>query len=381
MAKTNLLQKYRAAVRAGLAQTNAVYAAMIESIDDSVGRILRKLDALGLATNTIVVFTSDNGGLAVREGPATPSTSNAPLRAGKGYLYEGGLRVPLLVRWPGVVAAGTLSDAKVISVDFYPTLLEVAGVRIPDAQKVDGVSFTAALKGADASANRTLFWHYPHYANQGGKPGGAIREGAFKLIESYESGYLELYNLRDDVGETNNLAGAMPQKANALAQQLAEWRRAISAQMTTTNAQYQPVPIAQRADGSVVLPAHDVTIHGSTVRYEPPAHKNTIGYWTKAEDWVSWDFAITNAGTFAVEILQGCGKGSGGSEVELAAGDQKLKFAVQDTGHFQNFVARDIGKLKLVQPGRYTLSVRPLTKPGIAVMDLRQVTLRPVRGE
>lgn len=378
MARTNLISKYRDATTAGSAQTNAVYAAMIESLDDSVGQVVRKLDALGLATNTLVVFTSDNGGLARREGPTPPSTSNTPLRAGKGYLYEGGLRVPLLVRWPGVVLAGKVSDAVVTSLDFYPTLLELAGVRIPESQIVDGVSLAELLQGTGALAKRTLYWHYPHYSNQGGKPGGAIREGDLKLIESYENGYLELYNLKDDLGETNNLSGILPQKANALARQLEEWRQATGAQMMTTNAHYEPVPIAQRADGWVDLPAREVTIHGTTVRYEPLAHKNTVGYWTKREDWVSWELAITQPGTFGLTVLQGCGQGSGGSEVEVSLGDQKLRFRVEETGHFQNFVLREIGQIKL-GPGRYTLAVKPLSKPGLAVMDLRQVTLRPVR--
>ena len=376
-AKTNLIAKYRSAARPGAAQTNAVYAAMIESLDDSIGRVLRKLDDLKLSTNTLVIFTSDNGGLAVREGPATPSTSNAPLRAGKGYLYEGGLRVPLLARWPGTIAAGSTNETPVCSMDWFSTLLEVARVDGATVPPSDGVSLVPLLRRSGAINRETLYWHYPHYANQGGKPGGVIREADFKLIEFYESGYLELYDLNNDPDETNNIAGALPQKANALAKKLAEWRAAVGAQMMTTNADYQIVPIAQRGDGSVVLPAHEVTIHGVNVRYEPPAHKNTIGYWTRKEDWVSWDFAVTEPGTFIVEVLQGCGKGSGGSEVEISVGEERIKFTVHDTGHFQNFLRRELGELTLDKPGRYTLSVKPLTKPGAAVMDLRQVTLKP----
>ena len=135
--------------------------------------------------------------------------------------------------------------------------------------------------------------------------------------------------------------------------------------------------ITPAADGSVLLHSRDVTIHGKNVRYEPQPHKNTIGYWTKVEDWVSWDFEITKPGTFSVEILQGCGKGSGGSEVEISAGDQVLKFTVKETGGFQDFLSRDIGQFTFTKPGRYTLTVKPKTKPGGAVMDLRQVMLRP----
>ncbi|HWE96826.1 MAG TPA: hypothetical protein VG269_22895 [Tepidisphaeraceae bacterium] len=136
-------------------------------------------------------------------------------------------------------------------------------------------------------------------------------------------------------------------------------------------------PVKQAEDGTVLLHARDVTIHGTTVRYEPKPEKNTIGYWTRKEDWVSWDFVVTKGGTFDVTILQGCGKGSGGAEVEFAVGEKKLKTVVEDTGGFQNFVPRAIGTIEL-PAGTYTLSVKPLTKPGVAVMDLRSVTLKPV---
>lgn len=139
----------------------------------------------------------------------------------------------------------------------------------------------------------------------------------------------------------------------------------------------EKAPLAPAADGSVLLHSRDVTIHGKTVRYEPEPHKNTIGFWTKVEDWVSWDFEITKPGSFSVEILQGCGKGSGGSEVEISVAEQVLKFTVLETGGFQKFVARDIGKVTFSKPGRYTLAVKPKVKPGLAVMDLRQVLLRP----
>ena len=243
----------------------------------------------------------------------------------------------------------------------------------------DGVSVASVLQGGAPPARSSMFWHYPHYSNQGGKPGGAMREGEWKLIEHYESGYLELFNLAQDETESTNWAGAFPERANAMAKKLADWRRACGAHGMTTNSAYQIVPIEQQPDGVVLLPAHEVTIHGSNVRYEPPAHKNTIGYWTRPTDWVSWDFSVSRPGRFAVEILQGCGKGSGGSEVEIAVGDQRLSFTVMDTGHFQNFVAREIGNVTFDQPGRYSLAVTPRKKPGVAVMDLRQVVLRPVR--
>ena len=376
-AKSNLVASYEGKRAAGSTQSNAVYAAMVESMDESVGRILRTLTELRLDGKTLVVFTSDNGGLSAREGPNTPATSNTPLRAGKGYLYEGGLRVPLLVRWPGVVPAGSVVSTPVITTDWMSTLLDLAGVPRESNVVSDGVTLAGLLKGGAPPQRDALFWHYPHYSNQGGKPGGATRNGDWKLIEHYESGYLELFNLAADPGEATNVAGAFPERANALAKTLADWRRSSWAQMMTTNTEYVPVPIAQAADGRVILPAHEVAIHGTTVRYEPPAHKNTVGYWTKSSDWVSWDFAIKQPGKFIVEVLQGCGKGSGGSEVEISVGDQKVAFTVIDTGHFQNFVAREIGSIHIARPGSYTLMVKPRRKPGVAVMDLRQVVLKP----
>jgi hypothetical protein len=136
-------------------------------------------------------------------------------------------------------------------------------------------------------------------------------------------------------------------------------------------------PLMQSPAGSILLHSKDVTIHGSTVRYEPKPEKNTIGFWTKKEDWVSWDFQVTKPGKFHVLILQGCGKGSGGAEVEFTVGSQTLKHTVEDTGGFQKFVERDIGTVELAAAGTYTLSVKPVTKPGVAVMDLRQVVLKP----
>lgn len=140
-----------------------------------------------------------------------------------------------------------------------------------------------------------------------------------------------------------------------------------------------PASITQAEDGTVLLHARDVTIHGTTVRYEPQPHKNTIGFWTKQDDWVSWTFAIAKPGTFTVEILQGCGKGSGGAEVVVTIGDQMVPFTVEDTGHFQNFVKRCIGHVTMPQAGLVTLSVKPKSKPGVAVMDLRHILLTPVK--
>jgi arylsulfatase A len=281
--------------------------------------------------------------------------------------------VPLLVKWPGATRAGTVSAAPVSSIDFFPTILDLCGVKTDT--KVDGVSLRPVLRGEGDLRREALYWHYPHYCNQGGRPGGSVRAGDYKLIEFYEDGRRELYDLKKDVGETRNLVEEQPEKVKELAGKLDAWRREVGARMMKPNPDYVANP--QGADGVITLTAHAADVHGVQVRYEALPHKNTLGFWTRAEDWVSWDFTVSKPGTFAVEILQGCGKGQGGSEVELSVGGQKLRTTVEDTGHFQNFKARAIGAVTLDKPGRYTLEVRPKSKPGAAVMDLRSVTLKP----
>ena len=216
-------------------QNHPVYAAMAESLDESVGRIMDKLAALGLDKNTIVIFTSDNGGLSTEKAP----TSNLPLRAGKGWPYEGGVREPLLVRWPGVIQPGSASSAPMISTDYFPTLLEMAGLPLHPEEHYDGISIVPALKGWRV-ASRPLFWHYPHYSNQGGSPNGAVRLGEFKLIEWYEDMRTELYNLKDDPGEQHNLASALPEKTTELRNLLHDWRTEVKAQMPEPNPDYNP---------------------------------------------------------------------------------------------------------------------------------------------
>ena len=183
-AKKNLLAKYQAKARPDEAQNNPIYGAVVESADESVGRILKKLDDLKIASNTIVFFFSDNGGLSVKEGPDTPATSNAPLRSGKGYLYEGGIREPLIVRWPGVTRPGSVCDVPVSSIDFYSTILEIAGAK-SNAKQIDGVSLVPLLKGKTSDWKRQdLYWHYPHYSNQGGKPSARCAAGTSSLSSS-----------------------------------------------------------------------------------------------------------------------------------------------------------------------------------------------------
>jgi len=219
-----------------LVQNHAVYAGMVEAMDTAVGIVLDRLDRLGLAENTIVFFMSDNGGLSTSEGHPT---ANVPLRAGKGWLYEGGVREPMIVRAPGVTRPGSTCTEPVISTDFYPTMLELAGLPLRPNQHVDGVSFVPLLKGKEMTRG-PIYWHYPHYGNQGGAPAGAVRDGDFKLIEWYEDGRLELYNLRDDIGEANNLAAAMPEKARELQKMLADWRKSAGAQMPTRKEPTRP---------------------------------------------------------------------------------------------------------------------------------------------
>ncbi|MBA3439322.1 MAG: sulfatase [Pyrinomonadaceae bacterium] len=254
VAKRELVAKYRQETKPGQTQSNALYAAMIDSMDESVGRITGKLEELKIADNTIIVFTSDNGGLSVKEGPHTPSTSNAPLRTGKGYLYEGGIREPLIVRWPGVVKPGSVNHVPVSSVDFYPTIMEMAGVK--NQQMVDGMSLTPLLKQRGGLRREEIFWHYPHYSNQGGKPGGAVRQGDFKLIEFYEDNHAELYNLKRDTGEANNLTNKMPKKTRELRQKLAAWRNSIDAQMMRLNPRYEEAGRAARSCAATTVSYH-----------------------------------------------------------------------------------------------------------------------------
>lgn len=237
-APDDLVEEYRKRAKPDAAQNNPIYAAMVQRLDASVGRLMQTLDELKLADDTILIFTSDNGGLSTKEGPNTPATSNAPFRAGKGYLYEGGVREPLIVRWPGAVKAGATSDTPVISTDLYPTILEACGVK--PAGPTDGVSLLPVLKQSGGLPDRDLYWHYPHYSNQGGKPGGAIRRGDWKLIEFYEDMRVELYNLKDDAGERADLAAQEPEKTKQLRTALADWRRAVDAQMPTPNPAYKP---------------------------------------------------------------------------------------------------------------------------------------------
>jgi len=240
MAPRALVAKHRARPGSDRPENNPIIAAMMEQFDDSIGRILAKIDALGLRENTIVIFNGDNGGLF-------GDAAQTPHRGGKAQLHEGGIRVPLLIRWPGVITAGRVSGAPTSTVDFFPTLLELTGKSVAASAVVDGVSLAPHLRGGPAPARPAIFWHYPHYHSAGdGGPAGAVRAGDWKLVEYFEHTVAktgrapELYNLRTDPGETKNLAASDPARVAHLLAMLAALRAATNAQMPTLNEAYDP---------------------------------------------------------------------------------------------------------------------------------------------
>ena len=218
---------------------NPYYAAIVESLDDGVGRIMETLKELGLQENTLVVFTSDNGGVGLDELGPIP-TSCAPLRKWKGHIYEGGTRVPAIVSWPGKIKTDVVSDQYYSSIDYLPTFCELAGItKLPN--KVDGKSVVPLLFHPEnqPKQDRPLYWHYPHFSNQLGRPAGSVRVGDYKLVELYETGALELYNLKNDLSESDNLATKMPEKAKEMHSLLVSWRKEVNAQMPVPNPEYK----------------------------------------------------------------------------------------------------------------------------------------------
>jgi len=207
-------------------QNHVIYAAMVEEMDKAAGRILAALDELGLAENTIVIFTSDNGGLSTAEGSPT---SNLPYRGGKGWVYEGGIREPWFIRWPGVVKPGTTCDTPIMSIDLLPTAFALAGAPLPKNKPIDGCNLVPLLTRGEAPARDALFWHYPHYSNQGGFPGSAVRMGDWKLIQRLEDGRVQLYNLRDDPGERDDLAAKEPARVAQMRARLYAWYKETGA--------------------------------------------------------------------------------------------------------------------------------------------------------
>ncbi len=224
-------------------QDNPIYAGLVESMDDAVGLVLQALKDTGLEKNTIVVFTSDNGGVA--SGDAF-STSNLPLRGGKGYQWEGGIREPYFIKVPWLDDSGSQSDFPVIGADFYPTLLDLAGIELLPEQHMDGISLKPLLEGKKIDVDRPLFWHYPHYGNQGGNPSSVIREKNWKLIHYWEDGTEELYNLAADVGEQRNVIDEHADVAKTLSEKLLGWLTSVNADMPKSDPEYDPVLAAKR---------------------------------------------------------------------------------------------------------------------------------------
>jgi len=231
-------------------QDNVQFAGMVESVDQSLGTLLAKLKEHGIEDNTIVIFMSDNGGMSVMNG--TPnfkttkdkvdtraSSSNLPLRGAKGWLYEGGIRVPLIVKWPHHGKVGTVCGEPVISTDFFPTILEMIGVE-NEINDIDGKSFTRLVRGEEMDRG-PIFWHFPHYSNHGMQsPGGAIRDGDYKLLEYFENGTVQLFNLADDIGEQIDLSKIDAKKTKELREKLHQWRKKVDAQMMPPNPDYDP---------------------------------------------------------------------------------------------------------------------------------------------
>jgi arylsulfatase A len=254
-AKADVVERYRAKANPNNPQHDPVYAAMIDSLDENVGRVLKKLEDDGLAERTVVVFMSDNGGLEFEGSRKEAVTSNAPLRAGKGHVYEGGIREPMMIRWPGVTKAGSVCDVPVSSIDFFPTLLEIAGGRVDPRWSADGVSLVPLLERSGTLRRDALYWHYPHYSNQGGVPSGAVRSGDYKLIEFFEDGRLELYNLASDIRESEDLSKRDPRRTAELHHMLRNWRESVHATMPLPNPKYNPKTAEQGLAGENPPPA------------------------------------------------------------------------------------------------------------------------------
>lgn len=239
MGKPDLVKHYAAEIKDDAHHTNAKYAAMVHSVDDSVGRIRATLESLKIADKTMIILTGDNGGLDRNNNP----TDNHPLRDGKGTAYEGGVRVPTFVYVPGITQPKSVCETPIVTCDFYPTILELTGATgtAGHNKNVDGVSIVPLLKQPQAQLDRTdIFWHYPHYHSCGATPYSAIRSGDWRLIEFFEDNHVELYNLKDDLSETTDLAASKPKLAIQLRSKLHAWRKFVDAQMPSANPEYDP---------------------------------------------------------------------------------------------------------------------------------------------
>lgn len=237
-------------------QDNIEFAGMVESMDESLGRIMKKLKELELDQNTVVIFYSDNGGMSAanfyfpdreiskKEINKAFSTSNLPLRGGKGWMYEGGIRVPLIIKWPGKGLQGVVSDVPVTSPDFYPTIVEMIGLEVENKNQKEGISMVPILKGGKKIEREAIYWHFPHYSNHGNQsPGGVIRSGDYKLLEYYENNTIQLFNVANDIGEQNDLSTLEPERVNKLRSLLTNWRRNVNAKMMLPNSEYDETAV------------------------------------------------------------------------------------------------------------------------------------------
>ena len=227
--------KKKLRVKRRLLQSDPAYAGMIQIVDENIGRLIKALEECGKLDNTIIIFTSDNGGLSTAEGSPT---CNLPLSEGKGWMYEGGTREPLIVRWSGVVEEGSVCDIPVTSPDFYPTFLEITGIDLNPKQHCDGTSIMPLLAGKSKLNRDAIYWHYPHYGNQGGTPGASIRAGDYKLIKFFEDNHVELYNLQEDISEENDLSSIQTEKRDELLNKLNIWLEKVEAKIPKPNPEY-----------------------------------------------------------------------------------------------------------------------------------------------
>ncbi len=238
--RPDLVDYFTSKVDPNAIHKNPSYAAMVASLDQSVGRIVAQLERNNLANNTMILFVSDNGGLTQRNGKHDGFTENLPLRRGKGSAYEGGVRVPAIAYWPGVTQAGSVCDEPIITMDLFPTLQQLAGIAVSQTQPNDGLSLVPLLRDPQHRFDRDLFWHYPHYHAGGDSPYSAIRSGNYRLIEFHEDKRVELYDLSRDIGEQNDLSETLPAKTSELKDKLHKWRESVNAQMPSANPNFDP---------------------------------------------------------------------------------------------------------------------------------------------
>lgn len=397
-----------------------LYAANMESMDHSFGILMSAIEKLPTTRDTLVIFTSDNGGLHVPELHPEPVSHNAPFRAGKGYLYEGGLRIPFLVRsMKGKIGSGRVVDEPISQLDLFPTLIRSAGGKVSTrVGPIDGVDlYDHWFQGKSLPTDRSLYWDFPHYTNQGSRPASAMRQGNWKLVFHHEDETVELFNLAADPQERNNLADREPQKAASMTARLMKWRDSVGAQRCTPNPEWDPElhrkiyvdkdstkleadrtakeiglawrewrslmdqavqgrkSILKSPEGTITLWASEAKAHGKNIRYEPEPYKNVVGYWTEVDDWAEWQFTVPEDGEYEIEMQYGCGGGNGGSRVNLVCQDQTIEFTVKETGHFQHMIYEPLGALNL-KMGQASIEVRPQNKTNIAVMDIRKIVLR-----